>query len=355
MTEDEPAPPPPALPPDPDAYDSPRAVQARARGLAAPYIPGGEDPDPEGTRRRERHYLRWLIAMTVVIVLSGFILGAIAKLVDDALPGGSQAPTTGVTSTAGLTYEPASPAPTGGARATVAPSAPPVLGSLEDGIPTTLDGVAVVHGGDVLDAGASSADASPLLLGGWFHAVSNGRFCTFFRPPRPVDSCAGGFDLFVGSSTKLGVTLAPGTDEKQTVELATTTIRPVVLRVHTHDPLCVGQFKYCRSTLVLNEIAWLGASLAELPPAPVEAPPSTPFSRHDALTKARRKLGAAYELRSVKVVRETTAEGVVLGPVAEDPWVWWLRYRIPGTGSTAYFVFDYLTGKELGAGKGYRL
>ena len=55
------------------------------------------------------------------------------------------------------------------------------------------------------------------------------------------------------------------------------------------------------------------------------------------------------------MVRETTAEGVVLGPVAEDPWVWWLRYRIPGTGSTAYFVFDYLTGKELGAGKGYRL
>jgi hypothetical protein len=70
----------PALPPDPDAYDSPRAVQARARGLAAPYIAGGEDPDPETTGRRERRYLRILIAMIVVIVLSGFVLGALAKL-----------------------------------------------------------------------------------------------------------------------------------------------------------------------------------------------------------------------------------------------------------------------------------
>jgi hypothetical protein len=71
---------PTALPPDPDAYDSPRAVQARARGLAAPYIAGGEDPDPAATRRQERRYLRILIAMVVVIILSGFVLGAVAKL-----------------------------------------------------------------------------------------------------------------------------------------------------------------------------------------------------------------------------------------------------------------------------------
>lgn len=69
-----------ALPPDPDAYDSPRAVQARARGLAAPYIAGGEDPDPEATARQERRYLRLLVVMVVVIVLAGFVLGAIAKL-----------------------------------------------------------------------------------------------------------------------------------------------------------------------------------------------------------------------------------------------------------------------------------
>lgn len=71
---------PPPLPPDPDAYDSPRAVQARKRGLAAPYIAGGLDPDPDATRRQERRYLRLLIAMIVVLILSGFVLGYIANL-----------------------------------------------------------------------------------------------------------------------------------------------------------------------------------------------------------------------------------------------------------------------------------
>ncbi len=70
----------PSLPPDPEAYDAPRGVQARARGLLAPYIAGGQDPDPDAGRREERRYLRILIAMVVVIVLSGFVLGYVAQL-----------------------------------------------------------------------------------------------------------------------------------------------------------------------------------------------------------------------------------------------------------------------------------
>ena len=68
------------LPPDPDAYDAPRSIQARARGLAAPYIAGGDDPNPEAGRREERRYLRLLLAMVVVIVLSGFVLGYLAQV-----------------------------------------------------------------------------------------------------------------------------------------------------------------------------------------------------------------------------------------------------------------------------------
>jgi hypothetical protein len=68
------------LPPDPEAFDSPRAEMARARGLAAPYIDGGRDPDAAAGRREERHYLRILIAMVLVIVLGGFVLGYIASL-----------------------------------------------------------------------------------------------------------------------------------------------------------------------------------------------------------------------------------------------------------------------------------
>jgi hypothetical protein len=68
------------LPPDPEAYDSERNVHARARGLAAPYIAGGRDPEPEVGRNEERFYGRLLLAMILLIVLGGFALGIISNL-----------------------------------------------------------------------------------------------------------------------------------------------------------------------------------------------------------------------------------------------------------------------------------
>jgi hypothetical protein len=44
------------------------------RGLAAPYPPGGVDPDPDAGRREERVYLRLVIAMVLAIVLGGFAI-----------------------------------------------------------------------------------------------------------------------------------------------------------------------------------------------------------------------------------------------------------------------------------------
>ena len=75
------APPRSDLPPDPEAYDSERNAQARARGLAAPYIAGGRDPDPEAGRREERFYLRLLLIMVGLIVAGGFVLGIIANII----------------------------------------------------------------------------------------------------------------------------------------------------------------------------------------------------------------------------------------------------------------------------------
>ena len=68
-----------ALPPDPEAYESERNAHARARGLAAPYIAGGRDPDPEPGRREERFYGRLLLILLGVIVAMGFVLGIIAN------------------------------------------------------------------------------------------------------------------------------------------------------------------------------------------------------------------------------------------------------------------------------------
>lgn len=79
MTDGKPAP--PLLPADPDAYDSPRAVRARAKGLDAPYIAGGDDPNPGPALAEERRYWRLLVAMVLVIVASGFVVGTILALV----------------------------------------------------------------------------------------------------------------------------------------------------------------------------------------------------------------------------------------------------------------------------------
>jgi hypothetical protein len=68
------------LPPDPAAYDHPRAELARAKGLDAPYIAGGTDPEPERAIREERRLLRLLLAMVIAVVLAGFVFGALALL-----------------------------------------------------------------------------------------------------------------------------------------------------------------------------------------------------------------------------------------------------------------------------------
>ena len=76
-----------SLPPDPAAYDSERSVLARARGLSAPYIAGGRDPDPSTGRAEERYYGRLLALMVLVIVLGGFVLGILGNVIT-ALRGG---------------------------------------------------------------------------------------------------------------------------------------------------------------------------------------------------------------------------------------------------------------------------
>jgi adenine/guanine phosphoribosyltransferase-like PRPP-binding protein len=72
---------PSSLPPDPEQYDAVRNEHARKRGLAQPYIAGGDDPDLPQTLATERRYTRLLVAMVVGIVALGFVLGIAAALI----------------------------------------------------------------------------------------------------------------------------------------------------------------------------------------------------------------------------------------------------------------------------------
>lgn len=71
-------------PADPDAYDTPRNARARAKGLEAPYIVGGEDPQPARAAAEERRYWRLLVAMVLLIVASGFVIGTVIALAGPA-------------------------------------------------------------------------------------------------------------------------------------------------------------------------------------------------------------------------------------------------------------------------------
>jgi len=74
------------LPADPVEYDSARAQIARAKGLEAPYIAGGRDPDPGPGLREERYYGKLLLAMVVTLILAGFVLGVALVIATGSQP-----------------------------------------------------------------------------------------------------------------------------------------------------------------------------------------------------------------------------------------------------------------------------
>ncbi|HEX7472807.1 MAG TPA: hypothetical protein VF323_06975 [Candidatus Limnocylindrales bacterium] len=58
-----------------------RELAAQRRGLASAYIAGGEDPDPERTRRDEARFVRLLILMIALIVGLSLIVTFVGLIV----------------------------------------------------------------------------------------------------------------------------------------------------------------------------------------------------------------------------------------------------------------------------------
>ena len=55
-------------------------LPTRPRGLSAPFIPGGADPDLDETLRRQRPYMRLLVGMVAVIVGGTLVLTILALI-----------------------------------------------------------------------------------------------------------------------------------------------------------------------------------------------------------------------------------------------------------------------------------
>jgi len=176
--------------------------------------------------------------LLVVALMSGFLGGAV---------GPSPSAGTGPTATA--------------ASATASSSG--VL--YADGIPMTFDGQPVLRPTQAAAHAAASTDASSFLIGGWITSWFPYTGC-----PRPSGSEAD--QVLAGGLCAAYLTESPVTDETGPVQLhfrAPVTgwygAGPVILRVHTHDPLataCAAATQdTCAHAIVVDALVWNGPTL----------------------------------------------------------------------------------------------
>jgi hypothetical protein len=139
------------------------------------------------------------------------------------------------------------------------------VGPIVGGIPETIRGERVLRGTDAIRQRIeNSTDDTSFLVGGWFHkgglnvpclaGLWNWSRCSTIQ----LYEGAHGDEQHQGVGA---VWIYPGDPRRIEWETATAAVRPVVLRIHTHDASCpVGlqNFQDCRSLPVLVEVVWLG-------------------------------------------------------------------------------------------------
>lgn len=222
----------------------------------------------------------------------------------------------------------------------------------ENGVPTSLEDEAVLRGSALQSAIAASKDATPLVAGGWFHAPRVVRYCALFRPDPAVDSCYA-FGLYEHRVGGKPIWITRG-DVADADEIAGAVDRPVVLRLHTHDPRC-GDIRGCPDKPVLDAIAWLGdAPLESAPPRVIGTPPPGGISRDEAIERARNE---SVPHRTPLVLRSAEAGPIwTILPDLEtregDIWVWTVVFEADFVSpcddchesDTEEVFLDYLTG-----------
>jgi hypothetical protein len=166
---------------------------------------------------------------------------------------------------------PESANPGGGASATrsLTPSAEAsasLIGPIVGGIPETIGGEPVLRGTDAIRQRIErSTDDSSFLVGGWFHKGGLRIFCPAVLSRMSLSwwPCstvqlyeqARGDEQHQGTSA---VWIYPGDPRRIDPGTAIAAVRPVVLRIHTHDSSCTAEVQDCNSLPVLLELVWIG-------------------------------------------------------------------------------------------------
>jgi hypothetical protein len=245
------------------------------------------------------------------------------------------------------------------ASASVTAASPLPSGDL--GIPSEIGGEPVLIGDAADEALRRSTDATPILIGGWLRTALV-YFCPAQRSPNLFNSC-GALQLweqpFGGPS---GLVLHGDTGLAPISPIPGGLERPVVFRVHTHDPECAPPLTDCEHLPVVDQLVWAG-QLVPIASATSTAPPN-------GLTEAQAEaiaVSTSAARASGTVVAQSARSGfyAVVGPpgsddVAGDRWVWAVVVSgsfgapdcrdgeaCPVVGVTSLVVLDYLTGEVL--------
>jgi hypothetical protein len=157
-------------------------------------------------------------------------------------------------------------APTTGSLNPSAETSASAVGPIVDGIPVTIGGERVLRGTDAIGQRIeNSTDDTSFLVGGRFHKGGLNILCPAVLSYLSVHwwlcSTIQVYERAQGDEQHQGtgaVWIYPGDPLRIEWETATSAVRPVVLRIHTHDASCPARLQGCSSLPVLVEVVWLG-------------------------------------------------------------------------------------------------
>lgn len=232
------------------------------------------------------------------------------------------------------------------------PAPTQAIGPDVDGVPATIDGETVFMGQALRAEIKGRASDDGFLAGGWFRNGDGDRsFCTLFDPPPQFNTCRQGFNLHDGRTGPWAIRLAINDPPRFDLGIARQN-RPVVLRLHTHDPGC-GVFyslhpRDCAVLPVLDAMVWLGDVATEPPvPTPAATQPTGGLTRSEAIERARREVSRVGGLRLPVACTEVVLHSESLGGVLDDrdPWLWIVVFERDALHNAV--VMDYATGEVL--------